>query len=435
MASGRILIVEDRDSLRRMLERALREEGYEVEAAADGGAGIRLVAERPFDFVLTDLKLPDVSGLEVLAAAREAQPRVPVVVLTGYGTVGTAVEAMKLGAYDFLEKPLEIDDLARLIERALGDRNDSAVFHVPGAPAIVGRHPLLRAAIRLLQRVAPTESTVLLTGESGTGKELFARALHALSARQGGPCVALNCAAIPESLLENELFGHEKGAFTGADRRQPGRFEAAEGGTLFLDEIGELPLGVQGKVLRALEERTYERVGGGRTLKADVRLIAATNRDLEAMVAEGEFRADLFFRLNVFPIELAPLRERASDVPLLARHLLGEIARRHRVEPPRLAEDAAELLAGQPWPGNVRELANVLERAVILAEGPSLRAADLKPLVRPLSGAGERDRLKDPLTRADGDKKQAAESLGMSYRVLLRKIKEHDLEGVPRYRE
>ncbi|HKV07208.1 MAG TPA: sigma-54 dependent transcriptional regulator [Thermoanaerobaculia bacterium] len=435
MANGRILIVEDRDTLRRMLERALGAEGYEVETAADGASGIRLVAERPFDFVLTDLKLPDASGLEVLAASRAAQPRVPVVVLTGYGTVGTAVEAMKLGAYDFLEKPLEIDDLARLIERALGDRGDDAVFHVPGAPAIVGRHPLLRSALRLLQRVAPTESTVLLTGESGTGKELFARALHALSARKSGPCVALNCAAIPEALLENELFGHEKGAFTGADRRQPGRFEAAEGGTLFLDEIGELPLPVQGKVLRVLEERTYERVGGGRTQKADVRLIAATNRDLESMVAEGEFRSDLFFRLNVFPIELPPLRERASDVPLLARHLLAEIARRHRLEPPRLAEDAAELLAAQPWPGNVRELANVLERAVILAEGPSLQAADLKPLVRPLSGAGERDRLKEALIEADGDKKQAAEILGMSYRALLRKIKEHDLEGVPRYRE
>ena len=435
MANGRILIVEDRDSLRRMLERALEGEGYEVETAADGGSGIRLLGERPFDFVLTDLKLPDVSGIEVLAASRAAQPRVPVVVLTGYGTVGTAVEAMKLGAYDFLEKPLEIDDLARLIERALGDRGDDAVFHVPGAPAIVGRHPLLRSALRLLQRVAPTESTVLLTGESGTGKELFARALHALSSRKGGPCVALNCAAIPEALLENELFGHEKGAFTGADRRQPGRFEAAEGGTLFLDEIGELPLGVQGKVLRVLEERTYERVGGGRTQKADVRLIAATNRDLEAMVAEGEFRSDLFFRLNVFPIELPPLRERASDVALLARHLLGEIARRHRLEPPRLEEDAAELLAAQPWPGNVRELANVLERAVILAEGPSLAAADLKPLVRPLSGAGERDRLKEALIEAEGDKKQAAEILGMSYRALLRKIKEHDLEGVPRYRE
>jgi len=444
MPSGRILIVEDRDSLRRMLELALTQEGYTVESAADGPSGIRLVGRRDFDLVLTDLKLPDASGLEVLAAARAAQPRVPVVVLTGFGTVATAVEAMKLGAWDFLEKPVEIDDLYRLIERALGERagpvdgEESAVFHVPGAPAIVGRHPRLRTAVRLLQRVAVTESTVLLTGESGTGKELFARAVHSLSPRSHGPFVALNCAAIPDALLENELFGHEKGAFTGADRRQPGRFETAEKGTLFLDEIGELPLGVQGKILRILEERTYERVGGGRTLKADVRLIAATNRDLEAMVREGEFRSDLFFRLNVFPMELPALRDRPTDIPLLARHLLGEIAKRHRAEPPRLEEDAAELLAGEDWPGNVRELANVLERAVILADGPVLRAADLRPLVRPLEAPGpasERERLRQALVEADGDKKKAAELLGMSYRVLLRKVKEHDLEGVPRYRE
>jgi len=246
--------------------------------------------------------------------------------------------------------------------------------------------------------------------------------------------VALNCAAIPESLIENELFGHEKGAFTGADRRQPGRFELAQGGTLFLDEIGELPVAVQGKVLRVLEERTFERVGGGRTLRADVRLVAATNRDLEAMVAEGAFRSDLFFRLNVFPIELPALRERASDVPLLARHLLQEIARRHHTEPPRLAEDAAGLLAAEAWPGNVRELANVLERAVILAEDPVLRAAELQPLLRPLAAAGERDRLRQGLIEAAGDMRRAAELLGMSYRTLLRKVKEHDLEGVPQYR-
>jgi DNA-binding NtrC family response regulator len=434
MPTGRILIVEDRDSLRRMLERALGAEGYEVSAAADGRAGILLLAERAFDFVLTDLKLPDVSGLEVLEASRAAQPRVPVVVLTGYGTVGVAVEAMKLGAYDFLEKPLEIDDLARLIERAIGEPAETAVFRAPGAPQIVGSHPLLRSALRLLQRVGPTESNVLLTGESGTGKELFARSIHGLSPRRAGPCVALNCAAIP--LIENELFGHEKGAFTGADRRQPGRFELAQGGTLFLDEIGELPVAVQGKVLRVLEERTYERVGGGKTLRADIRLVAATNRDLTAMVEDGEFRADLFFRLNVFPIELPPLRERASDIPLLARHLLEEIARRHRIEPaPRLEDAAAELLAAEPWPGNVRELANVLERAVILTEGPAIRTADLRPLLRPLAGSGERDRLKQALVEAGGDKQRAANALGMSYRTLLRKVKELDLEGVPRYRD
>jgi DNA-binding NtrC family response regulator len=437
MPKGRILLVEDRDSLRRMLEAALSQDGYEVAAAADGQAGIRLLAARPFDFVLTDLQLPDVSGLRVLEASRAAQPRVPVVVLTGFGTVGSAVEAMKLGAYDFLEKPLELDDLARLIEQALGERDESAVFQAPGAPALVGAHPRFRAALRLLQKVGPKESTVLLTGDSGTGKELFARSIHALSPRQG-PFVALNCAAIPESLLENELFGHEKGAFTGADRRVAGRFELAEGGTLFLDEIGELPAAVQSKVLRVLEERTFERVGGGRTLRAEIRLVAATNRDLAAMVETGEFRADLFFRLNVFPIELPALRERASDIPLLARHLLEEIARRHRSEPPRLEEAALDLLAAQSWPGNVRELANVLERAVILADaadGPLLRAAALRPLLRPLGAPSERERLKEALVAAEGDKRRAADLLGMGYRLLLRKVKEHDLEGVPRYRQ
>jgi DNA-binding NtrC family response regulator len=438
MPARRILIVEDRDSLRRMLEHALTQEGYEVATAADGPEGIRRVREQPFDLVLTDLKLPDASGLEVLAASREAQPRVPVVVLTGYGTVGAAVEAMKLGAFDFLEKPVELDDLARLIERAIGDAGkpeDAITFQPPGGPAIVGSHPRLRAAVRLLGKVAPTESTVLLSGESGTGKELFAQAIHALSPRRGGPYVAVNCAAIPEALLENELFGHEKGAFTGADRRQAGRFELAEGGTLFLDEIGELPLAVQGKLLRVLEERTFERVGSGRTQRADVRLVAATNRDLAAMAEEGGFRSDLFFRLNVFPIELPALRERASDIPSLTRHLLAEIARRHRLEPPRLEEDAAALLAAQPWPGNVRELGNLLERAVILAEGPALRAADLRPLLQPRGTASERDRLRQALIETDGDKHRAALLLGLSYRTLLRKVKEHDLEGVPRYRE
>jgi DNA-binding NtrC family response regulator len=456
-ARGTILLVEDRDPLRRLLARALADEGYEVAGAATGGEAVRLLGERPFDLVLTDLKLPDISGLAVLAVAREKQPRVPVVVLTGYGTVGAAVEAMKLGAYDFLEKPLELPDLARLVESAIGGAEEE-VFQPAGAPAIVGRHPRLRAALRLLERVAPTETTVLLTGESGTGKELFARALHALSPRRRGPAVAVNCAAIPEALLENELFGHERGAFTGADRRQPGRFELAAGGTLLLDEIGELPSAIQGKVLRVLEERTFERVGGGRTLHADLRLVAATNRDLQRMVDGGAFRADLFFRLNVFPIELPPLRERQSDVPLLTRHLIADIARRHNLPAPRLSAAADDLLSAQPWPGNVRELANVLERAVILADGPDLRPADLLPLLgaapaasaaeasaaaaapplpaeRDLAAlAAERDRLRQALIDAEGDKRDAAESLGMSYRALLKKVKEHDLEGVPRYR-
>jgi DNA-binding NtrC family response regulator len=433
---ARLLVVEDRASLARMLERALAGEGYEVETAADGRRGIVRLAERHFDLVLTDLKLPGASGLEVVAACREARPPVPVVVMTAYGTVATAVEAMKRGALDFLEKPVELAALFRLVAAAVGDGGEAAPFQPPGAPALIGGHPRFRAALHLLERVAPSESTVLLTGESGTGKELFARALHALSPRRGGPFVAVNCAAIPEALLENELFGHEKGAYTGASQRQAGRFELARGGTLLLDEVGELSPAVQAKVLRVLEQRTFERVGGGATLTADVRLVAATNRDLSQLAAAGRFRPDLLFRLDVFPIELPPLRERPSDVPALSRHLLAEIAARHHREPPPLTEEALALLAAQPWPGNVRQLGNVLERAFILGEGPRLAARDLEPLLaRLVAAGGERERLKSALVETGGDKHRAAELLGWSYRTVLRKVKEHDLEAVPRYRQ
>ena len=432
---ARVLIVEDRDSLRRMLEKALAGEGYEVTAAADGASGIARLEAAAFDLVLTDLKLPDADGLAVLAAARRAQPATPVLVMTGYGTVAAAVEAMKLGALDFLEKPVELDDLFRRVADAVGGGADSAVsLEVEGAPPVVGRHPKLRAAVRLLERVAPTESTVLLTGESGTGKEVFARSLHRLSRRAGGPFVAVNCAAIPETLMENELFGHERGAFTGADRRRAGRFEAAAGGTLFLDEVGELAPGVQGKVLRILEERSFERVGSATTLAADVRLVAATNRPLEAMVAAGSFRADLYYRLAVFPIELPPLAERASDVPLLAAHLVGRAAERHGLAEPALTAAAADLLAAEDWPGNVRQLANVVERAVILSEGRPIDADDLAPLLRAPGSGGHREAVRQALIDADGDKQRAAEMLGISYRTLQRKVREHDLEGVPKYR-
>ena len=434
MPAAHILVVEDRESLRRMLERALQQEGYEVTVCADGEQATSKLAAGSFDLVLTDLKLPGMSGIEVLRTSRETHPRLPVVVLTAFGTVGTAVEAMKLGAADFLEKPVEIEDLFQLVESMLGEDEESAVFKLPGGPTIIGRHPTLRAALRLLGRVAKTNSTVLLTGESGTGKELFARALHGLSERKEGPFVGVNCAAIPETLLENELFGHEKGAFTGAHRRQVGRFESAHGGTLLLDEIGELPLRTQSKVLRVLEERTFERVGSSRSLKADVRLVAATNRDLRSMVEAGGFRDDLYYRLEVFPIELPPLRDRARDIPLLAQHLVEAIAVRQGVAPRVLTGEAAGLLEHHEWPGNVRQLANVLERAMIVGEGPRLEAAELKALLSAESGRSERQRICDALDQSAGDKHRAAEYLGMSYRTLLRRIKEHDLAGYPEYR-
>ena len=435
MPTGRILLVEDRESLRRMLELALAGEGYEVVTAANGEDAMAQIEERNFDLVLTDLKLPAASGLEVLAACRTAHPELPVVVLTAYGTVRTAVEAMRLGAMDFLEKPVEIDDLFALVRSLVDGDAEAAAFEVPGGPAIIGRHPRMRAALRLLEKVAPTASTVLLTGESGTGKELFAQALHALSRRSGGPFVAVNCAAIPEGLLESELFGHEKGAFTGAHRRRTGRFEQAAGGTLLLDEVGELTPTVQGKVLRVLEERSFERVGGATTLTTDARLVAATNRDLGAMVEMGEFRADLFYRLDVFPIELPPLRERPSDLPVLARHLLERLAARHGGAPLKLDDEAGELLAEQSWPGNVRQLANLLERAVILSERPRLSAAELRPLLAPVPGDDDRQQLRRALEEADGDKRRAAELLGVSYRTVLRRVAEYDLGGFPRYRD
>ncbi|MDX1382517.1 MAG: sigma-54 dependent transcriptional regulator [Thermoanaerobaculia bacterium] len=433
-APPRLLVVEDRDSLRRLLRKALEEDGYLVDVASDGVEGIALAERNEYELVLTDLRLPGASGLEVLRGVKEARPSSPVVVFTAFGSVETAVEAMKMGAADFLEKPVEIDQIRELVKGWV-TRSGSEDRILPDGTRVVGRHPRVRAALRLLERVAATDTTVLLLGESGTGKELFARGLHQMSARAEGPFVAVNCAAIPETLIENELFGHERGAFTGANRREKGRFEVAAGGTLLLDEIGELPLAVQGKVLRVLEERSFERVGSSAPLRADVRLVAATNRDLAAMVAAGEFRSDLFFRLEVFPIEIPALRDRASDVPHLARHLLRSLAERHRRSDPGLTPEAERVLQAQPWPGNVRQLSNVLERALILNEGGSISASEVEDILAPAAAEDEERAVRDALVRADGDKREAASLLGVSYRTLQRRIKAFDLEGFPKYRK
>ena len=430
-------MVEDRESLRRMLARALEGEGHETALAADVPEAVeRLAAAETLDLVLTDLKLPSGSGLEVLAEARRRRADLPVVVLTAFGTVTAAVQAMKAGAVDFLEKPVDLDALFALVRSLTRPAEGPAVYQAAGAPEIVGVHSRLRAVLRLVERVAPTQSTVLLTGASGTGKELFARTVHALSPRAAGPFVAVNCAAIPESLVETELFGHEKGAFTGAGRRRSGRFELARGGTLFLDEIGELPLTVQAKVLRVLDDRSFERVGGDETLTSDARVVAATNRDLEAMVGAGEFRSDLLFRLEIFPISLPSLAERPGDVPLLARHLAAKVAERHGLAVPDLAEEAMERLAAAPWPGNVRQLANVIERAVILHPGARVGAADVAALLTPGAEAAdnEESRVRSALEAAGGDRKRAAAALGISYRTLLRRIRDFDLGGFPEYR-
>jgi DNA-binding NtrC family response regulator len=449
--ASEILLVEDRESLRSMLAETLGGEGYRVEAVATGDEAVRRLSEgRRYALVLTDLKLPGADGLAVLDAALANDPSVPVVLLTGYGTVETAVTAMKRGAADFLNKPVDVDLLLLLVKRHVEARR-SAVAHallaeeagLAGMPRILGSSPALADALERLRRAAPSDVTVLLTGESGTGKELFARALHALSPRRAGPFVAVNVAALPEGLVENELFGHEKGAYTGAGERRAGRFELADGGTLFLDEIGELPLGAQTKLLRAVEERTFLRVGGTVPLSVDVRLVVATNRDLAARVKAGAFREDLYYRLDVFPVRLPPLRARREDVPELARAFArscGEGARGRAFE---IGAGAAEKLAAWDWPGNVRELRNVVERAVLLAEGPVIRPADVvlgapgedAPTTPTLDGtleeagerwkrAGETARIRRALEESGGDRTAAAAALDIPLKRLAQRLRD-----------
>jgi DNA-binding NtrC family response regulator len=335
--------------------------------------------------VLTDLKLPNGDGFGVLRAAKELDPDLQVVVMTAYGSIQDAVSAMKEGAMEFLAKPVDPDHLSLMVARALAHRRvltentmlREELAEKRGAPRIIGEDPALRGVLQQLHRAAATDATVLLEGESGTGKELFARALHVYSPRQDGPFIAINCAAIPETLLETELFGHEKGAFTGATTRKPGRFEMAHRGTLFLDEIGDLPLPLQAKILRALEEKSFERVGGTQSLHVDVRVVAATNRNLKARVADRQFREDLYFRLSVFPVQIPPLRERTDDVLRLARHFVERICRDVNKKPLMLSDTAVEELCNYSWPGNVRELQNCIERAVILTEGDTIQPRHL----------------------------------------------------------
>jgi DNA-binding NtrC family response regulator len=380
-----ILLVEDKDSLRTMLRRALEAQGHSVfEARDQPEAEAALKDVRP-DLVLSDLRLPRGDGLGVLRAARSLDPELPVILMTAFGSIQEAVAAMKEGALDFLAKPIDPDHLRLLVARALDRRRlmaenlllreELAVRR--GAPQIIGDAPALKQVLASLQRAAGTDATVLLQGESGTGKELFARTLHARGTRAAGPFVAINCAAIPEGLIESELFGYEKGAFTGAVGRKPGKFELADRGTIFLDEVGDLPMPLQAKILRALEERRFERLGGTTLVHVNVRVIAATNHDLRARVASRQFRDDLFFRLSVFPITIPPLRERVEDIPLLARHFVDRFCREMKKARLTLTAPAESALQAYRWPGNVRELQNCIERAVILTDGPSIEPAHL----------------------------------------------------------
>ena len=412
-----LLVVEDRRSLGEMLAETLRKEGYEVELIVRGDAAVRLLQEGgPYLAVLTDLRLPGVDGLAVLRAARTADPLLPVFLITGFATVETAVEALKQGARDYFPKPLDMERVLEGLRAACEPRR--ALLAMPptgeGLPELVGSAAPFAGAMSALRRVAPTDAAVLLLGPSGSGKELFARALHQLSRRSGSAFVAFNCAAVPETLVESELFGHERGAFTGATARHVGRFEQAHRGTLFLDEIGEVPLGTQAKLLRALEEHRITRLGGEGELTVDVRVVAASNRNLGEAVTHGSFRRDLFHRISVFPIQLPALVERREDIPALALYLLGRAGSRHGVAVPALRPAAMAALVLAPWPGNVRELANLLERVAILAEGRAVGVAELG-----LDPAGCREGLTDVGARrlatrlAGGDLEELAAFLGV----------------------
>jgi DNA-binding NtrC family response regulator len=454
-----VLLVEDKDSLREMLRHALEAQGHEVLEARDQAEAIQQLQQTRPAVVLTDLKLPDGDGFGVLRAAKELDPELQVVVMTAYGSIQDAVTAMREGAMDFLAKPVDPDHLLLMVERAIAQRRMVTEYILlkeemaerRGAPRIIGEDAKLRHVLQQLHRAAATDTTVLLLGESGTGKELFARALHALSPRADEPFVAINCAAIPENLLETELFGHEKGAFTGAATRKPGRFEVAHRGTLFLDEIGELPLALQAKILRALEEKKFERVGGTQLLHVDVRIVAATNRNLKQRVAERQFREDLYFRLSVFPILIPALRERGDDVVILARFFVDKFCRDLNKKPLVLAPAALEELQNYPWPGNVREVQNCIERAVILSEGDTIHPRHLNLSFRQQAAAQapvspweqidltgtmpealrrvtvevERRKLEQALREQAGNKVRAAEVLQIPYRLLLQKMKEH----------
>ena len=448
--SERILIVDDEPSIRKVLSAHLRRFGHEVETADDGAAAISLLQEHDFALVVTDLKMPQVDGMALLRWVLSHRTDLPVILITAHGTVENAVEALKQGAFDYVTKPFDADELHGVITKALATRiRRIARAGRDGARTIiVGETSQIREVFRLIDKVAQSPTTVLVTGESGTGKELVARSIHEGSDRAEGPFIQVNCGAIPENLFEAELFGYEKGAFTGAVTSKPGRFELAHQGTLFLDEVGELPRDMQVKLLRALQERQIDRVGGVQPVDVDVRIVAATNADLEAAVQHGAFRQDLYYRLSVFPIRLPPLRERVEDVPLLVEHFLERFNVRLSKQVQRVTPDALAALMANPWHGNIRELENLMERAVLLAEGdaiaiddlPGLRggfslpiSADelddlgLKEYVRVHTARLERARIQRVLEAEDGNVTRAARRLGISRKSLQTKMKEYGL--------
>jgi DNA-binding NtrC family response regulator len=446
----RILIVDDEPAQRELVGGFLAKHGFQVTEAADGRRALDRFREELFDLVLTDQRMPDLSGLEVLEGVRAITPGAAVIIMTAYGTIETAVSAIKAGAADYLAKPVNLDELLHRIHQ-VRERQRLLTENRELREALAGRHRLegiigesgqMQEVFSLVRRVAPSDATVLIRGESGTGKELIAKAIHFASPRASGPLVKVNCAALPESLLESELFGHEKGAFTGAVAARKGRFELADGGTIFLDEVGDLPPGVQVKLLRVLQEREFERVGSSRPVAVNVRLLAATHRDLEALVRDGRFRDDLYYRINVVTISLPPLRERREDLPLLIDQFLKASAEKNSRVIEGLSREAREALLRYDYPGNVRELENLIERAVVLSRGQVIGIGDLplplhEPSHEPEQRAGllaaveglERRMIRDALVRADGVQTRAADLLGISERVLRYKLRKYGLGG------
>jgi DNA-binding NtrC family response regulator len=381
---AKILVADDEQNLRRVLAALLRREGHDVVQAASGLEAIDRLAD--VDVVITDLRMPGADGMEVLRTASRHHPHVPVIMITAYGSVGQAVEAIKAGAFDYIEKPFEQDSIRVIVDKAIGQatanrlapRQTLYAAAETGKYGLIGQSPEMQSIFGVIEKVADTPSTVLITGESGTGKELVAKALHEQSSRKAQPFIKINCAAIPKTLMESELFGYEKGAFTGATSSKPGRFELADGGTLFLDEIGEIPVEMQVKLLRAIQESEFERVGGLKTIKVDVRLITATNRDLEQETQRGNFREDLYYRLNVVPLQIPPLRKRAGDIPLLVQHIIKKFNERLKKAITGIGDDALAALEGHAWPGNIRELENVLERTILFCKGDRIERAELQ---------------------------------------------------------
>ncbi|MDB4981282.1 MAG: Two component, sigma54 specific, transcriptional regulator, Fis family [Myxococcales bacterium] len=451
-----LLVADDDGSIRSLFRAVLTRAGHAVVAVDDGAAAIAELRKSDFDVVITDLIMPNADGFEVLRRSRELRPRTPVIMLTGEGSIRDCVEAMRAGAFNFLSKPIQPHDLKDVVERALRTRaaysgaGAALALENEGRPqvALIGSSPLLRKVLDVVERVARTDGTVLITGESGTGKEVVARLVHSSSPRAAGPFVAINCGAIPEALIESELFGHAKGSFTGATESRTGKFMQAHGGTLFLDEVGDLPLGMQVKLLRVLQEREVTPVGDNTARKVDVRIIAATNLDLEAAIHQGKFRQDLYYRLEVLPIQLPPLRDRVDDIPLLVRHFL-DTANRRLATSVEMAEDAMALLRLYPWPGNVREMENLIERLVILARSSTITAGDLPARIcrdqtssaivavaaelarGPIDltatlAAIEATLIEQALLQAKGNRTHAAESLGISRTTLVDKLKRRE---------